>query len=150
MAENESGRDNFLRGLLIGGILGALAGILFAPKSGKELRSDLKQKGSEVLGDAREFYSEAQVKAKAVLEDAWHRAEDLKKEANRQLAEARTKAREILRDAGEKASEVGELAKEAMGEAKTEVKKVKGAVEAGLEAAKQELSKGKDKGETQA
>jgi gas vesicle protein len=31
--------------------LGALVGIFFAPKSGKELRSDIKEKGSEVLKD---------------------------------------------------------------------------------------------------
>ena len=30
-----------------------LAGILFAPKSGKELRSDIKEKGSEVLKDGQ-------------------------------------------------------------------------------------------------
>jgi gas vesicle protein len=34
-----------------------LAGIFFAPKSGKELRSDLREKGSEVLKDAKESYN---------------------------------------------------------------------------------------------
>ena len=53
MAENSSDRGGFLRGLFIGSVLGALAGLLFAPKSGKELRSELKQKGTEVLEEAK-------------------------------------------------------------------------------------------------
>lgn len=45
MAEHEKPQGHFFKGLLMGGALGALAGILFAPKSGKELRSDIKEKG---------------------------------------------------------------------------------------------------------
>ena len=49
MAEQENPQCHFCMGLLIGGALGALAGIFFAPKSGKALRSDIKDKGSEAL-----------------------------------------------------------------------------------------------------
>ena len=47
--EDENQRNDFFSGFLIGGVLGALAGILFAAKSGKELRSDIKGKLSEVV-----------------------------------------------------------------------------------------------------
>lgn len=93
---NGYGHSNFLRGLLTGAILGGLVGVLFAPKSGKELRAELKKKGSEAFEEAKEIYSDARGKAKAILEDARRRAEELKREADRQLAEARQKAREIL------------------------------------------------------
>jgi len=56
MAENENQQGHFFMGFLIGGVLGVLAGIFLAPKSGKELRSDIKEKGSEVLKDAKEIY----------------------------------------------------------------------------------------------
>ena len=49
MGTDENDRGRFMKGLLTGSLLGALAGILFAPKPGKELRSDIKEKGSEVL-----------------------------------------------------------------------------------------------------
>lgn len=39
--ENES--SHFAKGAIIGGLLGCLAGILVAPKSGKELRDDLAE-----------------------------------------------------------------------------------------------------------
>ncbi len=105
MAENETDESRFVRGFLIGSILGVLAGMLFAPKPGKELRADLKRKGEEVFDEAKHLYSETRSKASVILEDARHRAEELIKEANRQLAEARQKAREVLRSAEKKAGE---------------------------------------------
>ena len=96
MAENEKDCGNFLKGFVIGGVLGALAGIFFAPKPGKDLRSDLKEKGSEVLKDGKEIYADTSTKAKAIIDDAKHRAGELKKEADRHLSEARQKTKEIL------------------------------------------------------
>jgi gas vesicle protein len=96
MAENEKKCGNLLKGFIIGGILGALAGIFFAPKSGKELRSDLKKKGSEVLTDAKGNYTNTRTKAKEIIEDAKHQAEELKKQVDRHLSEAHRKGREIL------------------------------------------------------
>ena len=88
MTENENNRSNLLKGFLIGGILGVLAGIFFAPKSGKELRSEIKEKGSKVLKDAEEIYEEAT----AVLDDIQRHAEELKKD----LVKVRQMAKEIL------------------------------------------------------
>ena len=96
MEEHEKPQCHFFMGFLIGSVLGALAGILFAPKSGKELRSDIKEKGSEVLKDAKEIYSDASTRAKEIIEEATHQAKELKKEADRHLSEARQKAKEIL------------------------------------------------------
>jgi gas vesicle protein len=81
MAEQEEPQCHFLAGLLIGGVLGALAGIFFAPKSGKELRSDIKEKGSEVLKDAKEIYADASTKAKDLIDEIKHQVQELKKEA---------------------------------------------------------------------
>ncbi len=98
MAENEEGCGcgHFLIGVLVGGALGALAGLLFAPKPGKELRSELKEKGGEIFNDAKEVYSDAGAKARTIIDEAKQRAAEMKAEADRLLAEARQKAREIL------------------------------------------------------
>ena len=81
MGEHEKPQCYLFMGLLIGGALGALAGIFFAPKSGKELRSDIKEKGSEVLKDIKEIYADAGTKAKEIIGEVKHQAKDLKKEA---------------------------------------------------------------------
>ena len=99
MAEHERDQCDCFKGFLIGGILGALAGIFFAPKSGKELRSDLKEKGSEmleVLEEGKEIYADARKRARQIIDEAKDQAKELKKEADRHLSEARQKAKEIL------------------------------------------------------
>jgi gas vesicle protein len=100
MAEQEKPQCHFCLGLLIGGALGALAGILFAAKSGKELRSDIKGKVREVVKDAEDIYADSSTKAKAIFEEAKHQAKELKKDADRHFSEARQKANEILASTG--------------------------------------------------
>ena len=111
MAEHEKPQGHFLMGLLIGGALGALAGILFAPKSGKELRSDIKEKGSEALKDAKEIYADANTRAKEIIEEAKHQAKELKREADRHFSEARQKAQEFFAHGDKKEAEAGESEK---------------------------------------
>ena len=102
MADKENEQSKFLCGLLMGGILGALAGLLLAPKPGRQLRSELRERGEEAFEDARQFYAEAQEKAKTLVEDARRRAEEMTKEAERYLAETRAKAKKILAGSEEK------------------------------------------------
>ena len=81
MEEYGKSQVNFFKGLLIGGALGALAGILFATKSGKKLRSDIREKGREILNDGKEIYADANTKAKEIFGEVKHQAKELKKEA---------------------------------------------------------------------
>jgi len=67
MAEHENQRCCCFLGFLMRSVLGVLAGIFFAPKSGKELRSDIKEKGSEVLKDAKKIYADASAKVKEII-----------------------------------------------------------------------------------
>ncbi|UOQ86324.1 YtxH domain-containing protein [Gracilibacillus salinarum] len=53
-AQNINSKD-FLIGSLIGGIVGASLALIFAPKSGKELRSDLNQGATYVKDRANEW-----------------------------------------------------------------------------------------------
>ena len=85
-----------LTGLLIGGSIGAIATLLFASKCGKELRSDLKEKGQRTLKEAEEFYSDSVEKAARIMKDARERARALLEEGDRQFSDARTKISEIF------------------------------------------------------
>ena len=93
MTEYENRESNFFKGFVFGSILGVLAGIFFAPKSGQKWMSEIKEKGSKALKDAEEIYEEAT----AVIDDVQHHAEDLKKD----LLKMRQKAKEILGRGGE-------------------------------------------------
>jgi len=115
MAEHETQQGHFFKGFLIGGVLGSLAGLFFAPKSGKELRSDIKEKGSEVLKETKEIYADAITKANEIVEEAMHQAKELKKETDRHLSEAHQKTKEILTRGEMKEEKANGLAKDIKG-----------------------------------
>lgn len=50
---SQNGGD-FLKGLLFGGLIGALLGVLYAPKSGRETREELTHKADEFISKAKE------------------------------------------------------------------------------------------------
>jgi gas vesicle protein len=56
MSENNG---DLLAGFIIGGLIGITLGILFAPKSGKETREDIKRKADELIIKAKEEYEKA-------------------------------------------------------------------------------------------
>jgi len=47
---------NFLTGLLFGGVLGGVAAVLLAPKSGKELRVDIQETGEKAIHETEAFF----------------------------------------------------------------------------------------------
>ena len=51
--------DDCIKGFVIGGLIGAALGILYAPKSGKETREDIQRSTEELLEKAKEKYEEA-------------------------------------------------------------------------------------------
>lgn len=79
--EREEGGGSFLMGLLAGTVLGAGLGMLFAPKAGSELRSQLGSQLSDSTGRLREVadqgYQQATEKVSQIVDrgrEAYDRA----------------------------------------------------------------------------
>ena len=70
--------SKFLAGFLIGGAVGALAGILLAPKSGAETREILKNSTVDALKKADQTVKEIQEKADDVVSDLQKKGEEIK------------------------------------------------------------------------
>lgn len=51
MAKRESGSLDFLAGFIVGGAIGAIAGILLAPRSGEETRAQITERGIELRNE---------------------------------------------------------------------------------------------------
>ncbi len=116
--------SDFIKGMLLGGLVGAAFGILFAPKSGKETRGDIAEMADDLLTRARDEYEVALEKSRKTYETAVKR-----------LKELELSAREKAGDVGGVVDELTEKGKEGLEEGKGRLKK---AFEAGMAAFKDE------------
>ncbi len=48
--------EDYVKGFIIGGLIGAVAGILYAPKSGKETREQISHSAEELLKKTKSQY----------------------------------------------------------------------------------------------
>ena len=75
--EREDGGGSFLMGLLAGTVLGAGLGMLFAPKAGTELRSQLGEQAGRLRHTANDAYGNATEKVSQMVDrgrEAYDRA----------------------------------------------------------------------------
>ncbi len=71
-------KANFALGALIGAAAGVVAGILTAPKAGKETRADLKKKADELKVEATKKAQLAKQKTNEVVVDVTEKATEYK------------------------------------------------------------------------
>ena len=67
----------FLAGIIVGGAIGAIAGILLAPKSGEETRAMLADSAKDAARRADETVKEIQSKADDVVSDMQKKGEEV-------------------------------------------------------------------------
>ncbi len=98
--DNDEGmKKGFLIGFLAGGVIGAVIALLYAPKPGKELRADLKNRAGEVMDNAEEYVSAAKNKAVEIINEGKKKSETL-------ISEAKKRAESLLGDAEKILTEV--------------------------------------------
>ena len=124
MSNNGDSGFEFFKGVLFGGIVGAVVTLLYAPKSGKEVRKDLRKRSLELRDDAEAKLELAQKKAEELLAETKKELEHLRREALATVAEVKGSAEEVLAD-GKQAVE-------------KEATRLKGALDAGVAAYKEE------------
>lgn len=121
--------------LLIGGGIGALLALLFAPKSGEELRGDIADATRKGIDKTKEAAAQFQEKAGEYYEVSREKANELysnaQDKAGQLYSSAQEKATDLAEKAKERAGEIGEKAKEA---ASRTTNPISAAIEAGKEA----------------
>ncbi len=137
MEENNSAK-NLLLGFIAGGVVGASLALLFAPKSGKELRSDIRLKKDELLDDTSEYLQIAKTKASDLINEGKRKSEELISDAKKKASTLIGDANSILNDAKEKATNTLGTTKDKLS---GETDRVKDAFKAGIEAFNQEKNK---------
>ncbi|WP_052475992.1 YtxH domain-containing protein [Cohnella kolymensis] len=85
MAQTSENKGGMLKGVLIGGAIGAAAGMLFAPKPGRELRGDIKMR-----------YMDAQDRTKQALTDAGAKTSEMVQQVGQQATDIMAKTRSAV------------------------------------------------------
>src|SRR5438093_11107226 len=93
--DNEgSGGGSFVMGLITGTVLGAGLGMLFAPKSGSELRNQLSEQAGSLANTASEQYRRASEAASGLADRGREVYDKARDAASRGVEEASRNVRE--------------------------------------------------------
>ena len=66
MSDNNMNGKDFLLGAVVGGIIGAVTALLLAPKSGTELRADIRETAGTVTAKTQEIAQQVGEKSQAI------------------------------------------------------------------------------------
>jgi gas vesicle protein len=99
--------ESFIKGIILGGAIGAVIGILYAPQSGRKTREDIDGKTKKLLAKAKEEYEAALKKSGKAYESAVKELRHLESDTKEKVGEME-----------EKVEELTELGKEALHETK--------------------------------
>jgi len=88
-------KGKFALGAIVGAAAGVVAGVLTAPKAGKETRADIKAKAGELKADADNKLKDAKKSGEKTMNEGRHMAEDYADRTKRALNSAK---REFVTD----------------------------------------------------
>ena len=107
--------ESILGAFLLGGIIGAVLGLLFSPRSGRENRDFIAAKADEYWGEGKQFYETSRAK---VLDET--------EEMRVKIDSARDRLKEqvgtVTQQAKDKVQQIAPAAKDALGKAGESVK----------------------------
>ena len=134
MSENNGGFGTFLGGFLMGGFVGAIVALLYAPRSGEVTREQLRSSGIILRDSAEQTADEFLEALRATTKDLKTRTEELRlqsqaalDEAQKQWTQASKEIKQVATEAVEEikvvAAEAGKGTKEAVTEVESKPKK---------------------------
>ncbi len=136
MTNEDSGvGKGLLIGFLTGAAVGSIIALLFAPKSGKELREDIKNKSQDFIEDADAYLSNAKEKATQLINEGKKKSEKLVADTKEKVDTLLGEAEKILSDAKDKAGNFAHSGREKI---EKEGERLKSAIKAGMDAYKTE------------
>ncbi len=131
MSSNNSRAKGFLIGFLAGGTVGAIVALLTTPKSGKELRGDIKQKSGEYFDEADKYFTETKNKAGELINEGKRKYAMIMNDIKSKPEEMLKDAERVFNDTKEKTKDVLNAGKEKI---ETETGRLKSSVKAGIDA----------------
>ena len=106
--------ESILAAFLLGGIVGAVLGLLFSPRSGKENREFISAKAQEYWGEGKEFYETSRAKVGEQTEEMRVKIDAARERLREQVDTASKQAKDKVHEMAPAAKEtVSKVAKSA-------------------------------------
>ncbi len=137
MAGNKKSKGLFI-GFFAGGIIGAAIALLYAPKTGREMREQIRNKKDELIDDTSEYLQVAKTKASDMINEGKRKSEELISDAKQKASSLIGDANTILNEAKQKATNTLGTTKEKL---ESEAERVKDAFKSGIDTYNQEKHK---------
>lgn len=131
----DSYSKGFVIGALVGGAIGAITALLFAPKSGEELRRDISDKSSELYHKAGTLAQDASYEVSNAINIGKRKAEDIIYSAREQADALIANAEQTIKDARTKITATKNSVSDGISTLKT-------ATSAGIDSFNEELHNG--------
>lgn len=96
MYREKNNSMGFILGVLTGGLLGAVAALLYAPQTGKQLRKDINYKKDELLNEASNVVDNAKKRASGIIAEAKERAGYIVEEGKKKITSAGETASDFI------------------------------------------------------
>ena len=106
----------FLAGLVVGGAIGAILALLYAPQSGEETRARLREQSLTLQERARTSAEEARRRAEEAFKELQQRVEELSEVVQERLSEVKEQGTILLEETKRRIRK-GEAGEETPGEA---------------------------------
>jgi len=103
--DNDGSARGFIVGFIAGTIAGAVLALLYAPTSGEQLRTEIKEKAKDVAGNADEYLARAKAKAVEIVNEGKSRSESMLNDARNRAASIMDDAQRILSEARNKGNQ---------------------------------------------
>jgi gas vesicle protein len=90
-----SGSKEFLMGAIIGGLVGAATALFLAPKSGKEMRTDINTQAENLKGKTSQLYDVAKTKSTELAEVAKLKSSSIGQAVSKQSNDIMSKVKSV-------------------------------------------------------
>lgn len=98
MSEHHDNFGTFVAGFFVGGLIGAVVALLYAPQSGEKTRAVIKEKTIELVDKTTDTLEETYKKAEAAATDAVSKAQTLIKSVETKAAKLPEKGQVVLEE----------------------------------------------------
>ncbi|GEK88737.1 Gas vesicle protein [Alkalibacterium putridalgicola] len=102
----------FVLGTFVGAAVAGLTALLLAPKSGKEVRGDIKDRTVKTKDQAKDYVNKAKDKGMELKDSVSKKTEDYKKDASASYEQLSGQAEENMEKAGENLDKIKKEARE--------------------------------------